>query len=396
MGGRCRLAPYVDHVQSAVILSDALQSDGCNAAVTRRRAPGGRLMPGCVHAARMTESDASRDNAAGPSIDLRDPERMTAPRLWLGYSLSSEEHGPGELVELARRAEEAGFGYISLSDHLHPWVTAQGHSPFAWSVLGAVAMATRRAIVGTGVTCPVGRYHPAIVAQAAATVAGLMPGRFYLGVGTGEALNEHVTGAHWPPYPVRAARLEEAVSVIRDLWTGRLVDRRGTHVTVENTRLYDAPVPPPPIIVAASGLKAARLAARIGDGLITPAAKPEIARAFREGSDGPRFLQVNVCWDADEAEARRLAHERCATVALPGELGHLIPNPSQYEQAVGLVSQDDVAKVIVCGPDVERHVEVIRRGVDAGYDHIHVYQVGPRHEGFFRFYEREVIPRLAA
>jgi coenzyme F420-dependent glucose-6-phosphate dehydrogenase len=311
----------------------------------------------------------------------------------LGYSLSTEEHGAPDLVRFAQQAEAAGFEYASISDHFHPWVEAQGNSPFAWSVLGAIANATSTLGLGTGVTCPTVRYHPAIVAQAAATVASLMPGRFFLGVGTGELLNEHILGRHWPPYETRAAMLEEAVEVIRALWTGETVDHHGTHFTVDNARLYSLPDELPPIIVAAAGPKAARLASRIGDGLINPSGDGSVVEAFSETGDAdrPRYLQVSVCWHEDEAEARRLAHRLVPSVALPGEMGALLPTPTHYEEAVKLVTEDDIAEVITCGPDPQRHIELIQKGIDAGYDHIHVYQVGPDQEGFFRFYEREIL-----
>ena len=311
----------------------------------------------------------------------------------LGYSLSTEEHTGPELVGFAARAEAAGFEYASISDHFHPWVGAQGNSPFVWSVLGAIATATTTLRVGTGVTCPTRRYHPAIVAQAAATMATLMPDRFFLGVGTGEWLNEHIIGGEWPPYEVRADMLEEAVAVIRGLWAGRTFDHRGRHYTVENARLYSLPERLPPIIIAASGPKAANLAGRLGDGLINPTADPAVAEGFRDaGGTGPRYLQVNVCWHEDEAEAKRLAHRLVPSVALPGELGAILSTPTHYEQAVGLVTEEQVAEVVTCGPDPEGHIARIQAGIDAGYDHIHVYQVGPHQDGFFRFYEREILP----
>jgi coenzyme F420-dependent glucose-6-phosphate dehydrogenase len=318
------------------------------------------------------------------------------PDLHLGYSLSTEEHRPEELVEFAVRAEAVGFEYASISDHFLPWIDAQGNSPFAWSVLGGIANATTTLRVGTGVTCPTVRYHPAIIAQAAATVASMMPGRFFLGVGTGEYLNEHVVGAKWQPYETRAEMLEEAVAIIRELWTGETVDHEGEHFTVENARLYTLPDQPPPIIVAGGGPKAAELAGEIGDGLINFAADKAIIEAFERagGKAKPRYLQLNVCWNESEAEARRIAHRICPNVALQGELGNQLPTPTHFEQAVKMVSEEDVAKVIVCGPDPERHLEKIRAGMDAGFDYIHVYQVGPDQEGFFRFYEREVMPRL--
>jgi G6PDH family F420-dependent oxidoreductase len=319
--------------------------------------------------------------------------------LHLGYSLSTEEHGPLELVDLARRAERAGFVYGSISDHFHPWIEAQGNSPFVWSVLGGIAAVTDSLVVGTGVTCPLIRYHPAIVAQAAATMARMLPGRFWLGVGTGELLNEHVVGERWPAHDVRAEMLEEAIGVIRALWTGQVVDHRGRHYTIESARLFTLPDDPPPIVVAASGPASARLAGLAGDGLINFAADRSVVDVFQSeggeaGAGRPRYLQVNVCWDEDEALARRTAARLCPTVALPELLNVDLPTTAHFEQATGSVGEDAVAKVITCGPDPGRHVAAIRAGYEAGYDHVHVYQVGSDQEGFFRFYEQEILPRL--
>ena len=320
-------------------------------------------------------------------------------RLHLGYSLSTEEHGPNDLVRYARQAEAAGFEYASISDHFHPWISAQGNSPFVWTVIGAIAATTERLAIGTGVTCPTIRYHPAVIAQAAATAAAMLPGRFFLGVGTGEALNEHVVAERWPPYDIRAEMLEEAVEIIRALWTGEIVDHHGRHFTVENARLYTLPDVPPPIVVAAAGPAAARIAGRIGDGLINFTADADVVETFeaagrREPGSRPRYLQVNVCWAEDEAEARRTAHRLCPTVALKGKLNVELPTPSHFEEAVTMVDEAAVAEVITCGPDPERHLAAIRAGFDAGYDHIHVYQVGSDQAGFFRFYEREIMPAL--
>jgi coenzyme F420-dependent glucose-6-phosphate dehydrogenase len=228
----------------------------------------------------------------------------------LGYSLSCEEHGASDLVRFAARAEQAGFGYASISDHFHPWIDEQGQSPFVWSVLGGIANATSTLRVGTGVTCPTRRYHPAIVAQAAATVATMMPGRFYLGVGTGEALNEHVVDPTWPAHSRRAEMLEEAVEVIRQLWSGELVTHYGEHYVVDSARLYTLPEQPPPVVVAAAGPRGAELAGRIGDGLINFTPDPDVATGFRDagGGEKPRYVQYNVCWAQDEAEARPTAH----------------------------------------------------------------------------------------
>ena len=212
-----------------------------------------------------------------------------------GYWLSSEEHPPLDLVRNARRAEEAGFEFAMISDHYHPWIDAQGHSPFVWSVIGGIAAATERLRVGTGVTCPLIRIHPAIVAQAAATCAALLPGRFFLGVGTGENLNEHVTGARWPAPDERIEMLEEAIDVIRLLWDGDEETHRGEHYTVDHARLYTLPEEPIPIVVAAGQPNAAELAGSRGDGLITTSPDEEIVSAYREGGgDGPRYGQVRL------------------------------------------------------------------------------------------------------
>ncbi|MEA2525060.1 MAG: hypothetical protein QOF73_2287 [Thermomicrobiales bacterium] len=313
-----------------------------------------------------------------------------------GYALSAEEHAPNDLVRHARLAEEAGFTFALISDHFHPWVDAQGHCPFVWSVIGGIAQATERLRLGTGVTCPTIRIHPAIIAQAAATSAAMMPGRFFLGVGTGENLNEHVLGDRWPEYDVRAEMLEEAIEVIRLLWQGGNQSHRGRHYTVENARLYTLPEEPTPIMVAAAGAKAAELAGRIGDGLISVGPEAEVVQIF-EGAGGagkPRFAQATVCWAEDEATARRTAHELWAFSALPGELSQELPMPAHFEQATQIITEEMVAESIVCGPDPAKHVEQMQKYVDAGFDHIYIHQVGPDQEGFMRFYQQEVLPKL--
>lgn len=316
----------------------------------------------------------------------------------LGYALSCEEHAPGDLIRYAARAERSGFAYAFISDHFHPWIDRQGHSAFVWSVIGGIAHATERLRLGTGVTCPTVRTHPAIVAHAAATCAAMMPGRFMLGVGTGEYLNEHVLGDRWPSAAVRREMLEEAVAVIRELWTGALVEHHGRNYTVENARIYTLPEETPPILVAAAGPEAAELAGRIGDGLVTVGPQRGVVEGFRAaGGEGkPCYGQVHVCFGEDEAEARRTAHEWWPNAALPGELSQVLPQPAHFEQAAQNVGEDDVAEIIPCGPDPDRHLEAIERLADAGYDHVYVHQVGPDQEGFFRFYEREVLPRLGA
>jgi coenzyme F420-dependent glucose-6-phosphate dehydrogenase len=315
--------------------------------------------------------------------------------LQLGYTLSAEEQGPEELVRLGRVAEEAGFDFATVSDHFHPWTSTQGNSPFVWSVLGGIASTTDHIRVGTGVTCPLIRIHPAIVAQAAATVAAMMPGRFFLGVGTGENLNEHITGERWPSASERRAMLLEAIEVIRRLWGGEVVEHLGEHYEVIDAQLFTVPEEPPPIYVAAAGTKAAEMAAEIGDGLIGTAPKQELIQAFdRAGGHGPKLGQVTVCWAQDERTAIETAMRYWPTAALQGELTQELPLPRHFEQATEMVTEDQIAKVIVCGPDPAPQVEMVRRYEAAGYDHVTIHQVGPDQEGGIRFLAEQVLPEL--
>jgi len=313
----------------------------------------------------------------------------------IGYALSSEEHTATDLVRHARRAEEAGFSFAVISDHYHPWIDRQGQSPFVWGVLGAIAEATERLRVGTGVTCPTVRIHPAIIAQASATAAALMPGRFFLGLGTGERLNEHILGAPWPEYEVRAEMLAEAVEVIRELWKGAVTSHRGRHYTVDSARIYTLPDPLPPIYMAAGGPRAAQEAARLGDGLISTAPDKELVDGYgKAGGTGPRIGQVTICWARTEAEARRTALEWWPTVALHGEVSQELASPAHFEELAKSVTEDQVAELVPCGPDVERHVEKITGYLDAGFDQVYVHQVGPDQAGFIKFAEGELLPAL--
>jgi coenzyme F420-dependent glucose-6-phosphate dehydrogenase len=314
-----------------------------------------------------------------------------------GYALSSEEHAPADLVRNARLAEDAGFEFALISDHFHPWIDRQGHSPFVWSVLGGIAGATNRLQVGTGVTCPMIRIHPAIIAHAAATTAAMMPGRFFLGVGTGENLNEHVLGDKWPDWDVRARMLEESIDVMRELWKGDVTSFEGEFYTVEHARLYTLPEEPIPIMVAASGPRAAELAGRLGDGLITTAPKKDLVDAFDAGSSNgarPRYGQLTVCWGRDEKRARKTAHEFWPTAAIPGEAGQELPNPAHFEQLAKIVTEEMVAEQVACGPDTDRYVEQLREYVDAGFDHVYIHQIGPDQEGFIKAFASEVLPKL--
>ena len=312
----------------------------------------------------------------------------------LGYSLSCEEHPPNDLVRNARLAEEAGFTFALISDHYHPWVDAQGHSPFVWSVIGGIAQATERLRLGTGVTCPMIRIHPAIIAQAAATSAAMMPGRFFLGVGSGENLNEHILGDRWPAADQRLGMLEEAVEVIRLLWQGGSQTHRGKYYTVENARIYTLPDEPPPIAVAASQPNAAEVAGRLGDAFVGVSPQAELVEKFEQsgGAGKPRYGQVHVCWATSEEDAKRTAYEIWPNAGLKGPLSQELALPDHFEQASQMVTPEDVAESTVLGPDPAPYHEKIREYLDAGYDHVYIHQVGPDQEGFIRFAERELIP----
>ncbi len=314
----------------------------------------------------------------------------------IGYKLSSEEHPPNDLVRYAQRAEAIGMSFGSISDHFHPWIDKQGHSPFVWNVIGAIAHATTDFRVLTGVTCPTIRIHPAIVAQAAATSAAMMPGRFALGVGSGENLNEHILGDHWPSTDTRLEMLEEAIEIIRKLWAGKLTSHSGTHYTVENARLYTLPDELPPIMVAAAGEKAAKLAGKVGDGLVSVGPAEDSVKTF-EASGGrgkPRYAEVQVCWAATEEQAKQTAHEWWPNVGIKGQLSQELPLPSHFGQAAEMVRVEDLEGSISWGPDPDVHVEGVKKFIDAGFDHLAIHQIGPDQDGFFHFYERAILPRL--
>ncbi len=313
-----------------------------------------------------------------------------------GYALSSEEHAPLDLVRNAGLAEKAGFEFLSISDHYHPWIDRQGHSPFVWAVIGGIAATTKRIRLGTGVTCPTIRTHPAVIAQAAATAACMMPGRFFFGIGSGEKLNEHITGARWPEVEVRLEMLEESVEVMRKLWQGGNQSHHGKHYTVENARVYDLPKEPPQIIMSASGPKATKVAGRIGDGLWGMGPQPELVQQFDEaaGKGKPKYAQVTLCWAKTEAEARRTAMEWWPTSAIRGEASQELPSPKHFEQLAEMVTEDQVAESIVCGPDPEPVLEQVRSYIDAGFDHVYFHQVGPEQAGFMRFATKELLPKL--
>lgn len=312
-----------------------------------------------------------------------------------GLTLSSEEHGPGRLVEMAVAAEDAGFDFISISDHFHPWLTSQGHSPFVWSVLGAIAQATSTIEVGVGVSCPIMRMHPAIHAQSVATAALLLDDRLTWGVGTGEALNEHVTGSAWPTAEVRLEMLEEAVQVIRRLWSEESVTHRGKHFVVEDARIFDLPESPPPIVVSAFGEKAAEAAGRFGDGLWTTGIPDQVAETYRRhGGQGPVWTQLTVCWDESRDAAVERAHRVWANTALPGQMAQDLRTVKDFEDAVTLVSPSIIEEQVPCGPDIEPIVSSIKKAVAGGADYVYIHQIGDPLQGFLGAWRDGVQPAL--
>jgi len=314
----------------------------------------------------------------------------------VGYALSSEEHTPAELVRNARAAEEAGFGFGLISDHIHPWVDAQGHSGFVWAVIGAIAQATERFRIGTGVTCPMIRIHPAIIAHAAATCACLMPGRFFLGIGTGENLNEHVTGAKWPARDERVEMLEEAVEVIRLLWQGGYQTHRGKHYTVEDLRIFDLPDEPIPLAIAAMKPQAAELAGKIGDALINVAPKEQITDKFEDagGKGKPKYGQITVCYAKSKEEAKQTAFQVWPNALVEGSASQELPLPSDFEQLTEGRNPDALEGTLTLGPDVNEYVEQVKEYDKAGYTHIYFHQVGPDQDPFFTFARDELLPKL--
>ena len=316
----------------------------------------------------------------------------------LGYKLMTEEHGPADLVRNAVLAEQAGFDFVSISDHFHPWLKAQGHAPFAWSVLGAIAHATSRIGLATGLTCPILRYHPAIIAQAAATIAVMSQGRFVLALGAGERLNEHVTGARWPATIERHAMLGEAIDLIRLLWSGGVHSWTGEHFVLDHAQLFDLPERPIPIVLGVSGDHSVALAAAKADGIMATEAKRELVDGFRRqaGKPGPAYAEALLAYAASEEEGLRIAHERFRFSPLGWSVNSELPSVEGFEAATRYVRPEDMKDSLAAGPDVAKHVAAVREYVDAGFDHVVLTAPGPDQAGFLRFFETELKPALAA
>jgi G6PDH family F420-dependent oxidoreductase len=314
----------------------------------------------------------------------------------IGYFLSCEEYPPQQLLEQARLARAAGLDRLWISDHFHPWIDEQGQSAFVWSVIGALSEAVPGMHVTTGVTCPTVRIHPAIIAQAAATSAVLLEGRFSLGVGSGEALNEHILGDAWPEADVRLEMLEEAIDVMRGLWEGGQFSHYGLHYQVENARIYTLPERPPDILVSGFGPKAVDLAARVGDGYCAVMPEKDFVDRFRSGGGGNKLVQggTKVCYGPDADECVKTVHRLWPNEGLPGELAQILPQPAHFEQAASLVTEDMIRESVPCGPDVDALVQTFQEFADAGFDELYVQQIGDRQAEFFEVLQQEILPRF--
>jgi G6PDH family F420-dependent oxidoreductase len=312
----------------------------------------------------------------------------------IGYFLSCEEYTPAQLVEQAKAAADAGFEGLWISDHFHPWNNEQGNSPFVWSVIGAISQVCDLPVT-TAVTCPTVRTHPAIIAQAAATSAEMLDGRFVLGVGTGEALNEHILGDVWPSADVRLEMLEEAIALIRELWTGEVVTTEGKHYKVDHARIYNVPETPPEIYVSGFGPKATDVAARIGDGYISTAPDDTLVSRFKEASGGkPAHAGAKVAYAPTREEGWGHAHRLWPNAGLPGEMAQILPTPEHFEQACELVTEDMTQESVVAGNNAADHLEQINQYAEAGYDDLYIANMGPHYRDMIAFYGENILPDL--
>ncbi len=315
-----------------------------------------------------------------------------------GYTMMCEQSGPRQLVADLVGAEQAGFDFSVISDHYQPWLASQGHSPYAWAVLGAAAQATERIPLMTYVTCPILRYHPAVVAQKAATIQILSEGRFRLGLGAGESLNEHVVGQRWPAVGERHQMLVEAIDIIRALFDGEpSVNYRGRHFSVDSARLWDLPENRVPVGVAVSGPDSCRLAGGRADLMIATEPKRELGHMYDEagGAGKPRVGQIAVCYDPDRDQAIRRAHEQFRWFGLGWKVNADLPSPDAFQSATEFVTAEQVAEQIACGPGVDEHVRKVQEFVRAGFDQIALVQIGgDNQQQFIAWAERELLPAL--
>jgi G6PDH family F420-dependent oxidoreductase len=312
----------------------------------------------------------------------------------IGYKLMAEGFGPQEMIQQAVRAEQAGFDFVEMSDHYHPWLDVQGHSSFVWTVLGAIAARTERIGLATGVTCPHLRYHPAIIAQAAATLQIVSGGRFTLGIGAGERLNEHVVGQGFPSVRIRHERLREALEIIRLLWSGGYRSYQGQYLQLEDARVFDLPETLPVIAVAASGAESATIAGQLGTGLFATEPKAAIVEDYRRaGGAGPRYAEVPLAWAVDERDAVRSALTTSRWAVTGWKVMSELPNPVNFDAATKWVDEDDIRKQFAIG-SVDTHVAAVQSYLDAGFDHVVLQDAGPDPDGFMDYFAAELAGRL--
>jgi len=314
----------------------------------------------------------------------------------IGFKLASEKYNPLELVEFAKKAEDAGFDFAMISDHFHPWTNRQGNSPFVWATLGGISQVTERIPIATGVTCPTFRIHPAIIAHAGATAASMLPGRFILGLGSGESLNEHILGDEWPSTPVRIDMLAEAVDIIKTLWNGgaELQDYDGCYYDVENARIYTKTAENPPIFIAAEGEIACEFAGMEGDGLIAQSSNGEIIKNFKNaGGEGkPCWGEATVSWAKTDEDAKKQAYEFWPIKANTVQINADMPTPTHFEQLGGIINQDILAEMMVCSSSTQEHINEINNYIKAGFDHVCINNVAKDQNGFIEFCKREILP----
>ncbi|WP_275003875.1 TIGR03557 family F420-dependent LLM class oxidoreductase [Promicromonospora iranensis] len=303
----------------------------------------------------------------------------------IGYTLMTEQSGPRELLRYAVAAEEAGFDFELSSDHYSPWLTEQGHAPNAWVLLGAVAQATSRVELMTFVTCPTMRYHPAVVAQQAATLQLLADGRFTLGLGSGENLNEHVIGEGWPSIDMRHDMLEEAMHIIRELLTGELVTWEGQHFRVDSARLWDVPDAGVQVGVALSGDQGIKRFAPLADHLVQAMPDGDVVQGWNDKHPGGSrvFGQVPICWDPDEQKAVERAHSEFRWFGGGWSVNADLPTPAGFAGATQFVRPEDVASSIACGPDLDKLAESARPFLDAGFTDLAFVQIGDHNQDRF-------------
>ena len=337
----------------------------------------------------------ARSGGGGAQARSKSRSRSSSSNIQFGYKLMSETTGPRELVRNAQLAEEVGFDFVGLSDHYLPWLESHGHSPFAWSVLGAIAETTDRVGIATGLTCPIIRYHPAIIAQAAATIGVMSEGRFTLALGAGERLNEHVVGYGWPPVDHRHAMLREAVEIMRGLWQGDLYSHSGEYYEVESARIYDLPAEPVPIVIGISGKKSATLAGELGVGVMAVEAEASLIEDWQEaGGEGSRYLELSFAYARSKKEGLELAHKYSKFGALGWEVLAELPGVKGFEGATKYIKPEDLAQSIPHGPDPEPYIEEVKKAIEAGFDRLVLMGVGPDQEGFMRFFQETLAPEV--